>query len=385
MKKLFAILLIFLFLALPVLAEEQINLSTPGDDFLTPYALPDGRIILSGNAGENGNNQNKKARLVCLNTDGTVAWDYSHPAEGICNFSNVHLLPDGQLGVVFTNSQDQTTVEAAIYKFSLDGEVLTGPISIFTENMFMQSSTDACITYLVSSPDGQNSCYHFFDWDGRFLFQLPAESIMGGGFQTLSADDGVLLIGNETGFPALGKLMKLDLTGNVVWSQTLEPSLPNANHAKLSQVFPLKDGGFAVTLYEKVYSSDSSRPSATEGYLLRFDKDGTMLWKTAIQHGGIRDVMMTDCMEYSNYLVAAADPTFASEKVWKYDWFDLNSGALLKSTEQAIPDGITTFGGDFVVLDNGLWICRYFRQNIENDVKDSLNSGDMIMMKVPEE
>ena len=108
-------------------------------------------------------------------------------------------------------------------------------------------------------------------------------------------------------------------------------------------------------------------------------------WKTAIQHGGIRDVMMTDCMEYSNYLVAAADPTFASEKVWKYDWFDLNSGALIKSTEQAIPDGTTTFGGDFVVLDNGLWICRYFRQNIENDVKASLNSGDMIMMKVPEE
>lgn len=107
-------------------------------------------------------------------------------------------------------------------------------------------------------------------------------------------------------------------------------------------------------------------------------------WKTAIQHGGIRDVMMTDCMEYSNYLVAAADPTFASEKVWKYDWFDLNSGALIKSTEQAIPDGITAFGGDFVVLDNGLWINRDLRQNKKDDRLAELNSRDEVLIRVPE-
>ena len=94
--------------------------------------------------------------------------------------------------------------------------------------------------------------------------------------------------------------------------------------------------------------------------------------------------MMTDCMEYSNYLVAAADPTFASEKVWKYDWFDLNSGALIKSTEQAIPDGITAFGGDFVVLDNGLWINRDLRQNKKDDRLAELNSRDEVLIRVPE-
>ena len=165
MKRFLAGLLILLFLALPAVAEEQINLSTPGDDFLTPYALPDGRIIFAGSAGDKGNYQNPKARLVCLNTDGTVAWDYFHPAEGNCRFSHVHLLPDGQLGVVFTNSQDQTTVEAAIYKFSLDGEMLAEPISIFTEHMLLLDSTDACITYLLSSSDGQITNFQFVDWD----------------------------------------------------------------------------------------------------------------------------------------------------------------------------------------------------------------------------
>ena len=382
MKRFLAGLLIFLFLALPVLAEEQINLSTPGADSLTPYALPDGRVVFSGNAGENGNNQSKKARLVCLNTDGTVAWDYFHPAEGLCKFSNVHLLPDGQLGVVFSNSQDQTKVEAAIYKFSLDGEILAGPISIFAERMLLFDSTDACITYLVSSPEGQIASYHFVDWDGQQLFQLPADSIIGGGFQTLPVDDGVLLIGNETGFPALGKLMKLDMAGNIVWSQTLEPSLPNANHVNFSPVFPLRDDGFAVVLYEEVY--DSSTPSASEGYLLRFDKEGSLLWKTSLQQSGIPEITMMDCIEYENCLVAAEDLSFGTEQVWKYDWFDLNTGALIKRTEQPMPDGITNYSSDFVVLDSGLWIQRNLRQNKKDDRLAELNSRDEVLIRVPE-
>ena len=203
---------------------------------------------------------------------------------------------------------------------------------------------------------------------------------MGGGFQTLPADDGVLLIGNETGFPALGKLMKLDLAGNIVWSQTLEPSLPNANHVNFSPVFPLRDGGFAVVLYEEVY--DSSTPSASEGYLLRFDKEGSLLWKTSLQQSGIPEITMMDCIEYENCLVAAEDLSFGTEQVWKYDWFDLNTGALIKRTEQAMPDGITNYSSDFVVLDSGLWIHRNLRQSIKEDRLAELNSSDVILMKV---
>ena len=380
MKRFLAGLLIFLLLVLPAFAEERIDLSTPGSDNLTPYTLPDGRIIFAGSAGEKGDYQNRKARLVCLNSDGTIAWDYLHPAEGSCNFSNVHLLLDGQLGVVFKNSPDQTTVEAAIYKFSLDGEILAEPISIFTERMLLLDSTDVCITYLVASPEGQIASYHFVDWDGKQLFQLPADSIIGGGFQTLPADDGVLLIGNETGFSALGKLMKLDMAGNIVWSQILEPSLPNANHVNFSPVYTLRNGGFAVVLYEEVY--DSSTPSASEGYLLRFDKEGSLIWKTSLQQSGIPEITMMDCIEYENCLVAAEDLSFGTEQVWKYDWFDLNTGALIKRTEQAMPDGITNYRSDFVVLDSGLWIHRNLRQNIKEDRLAELNSSDVLLMKV---
>lgn len=384
MKRILSLLLIVLFLASPALAEEQIDLSTPGADALTPYMLPDGRIIFAGSAGVIGDGQNRKARLLCLNTDGTIAWDYIHPADGRCSFSHIQPLPDGQLGAVFTNSMDQTTVDAAIYKFSQDGERLTGPISIFTENMLLSASTDRCITYLVSSPDWQIIGDCFVDWDGNQLFQLPSESIMGGGFQTLPADDGILLLGNETGFPALGKLTRLDLSGNLVWSQSLEPTLPNANYMMFSPVFPLKDGGFAVVVYEEVWAADSFAPVVSEGFLLRFDKDGSMLWKTSFQQSSIPGVMMQDSIDYGNYLVAAEEPIPGSERLWAYDWFDLNTGVLMARTEQAMPDGTTNLGGDFVVLDSGLWINRDFRLNIKEDRMAELDSREEILMKVPE-
>ena len=384
MKRFLAGLLIFLLLVLPAFAEERIDLSTPGSDNLTPYTLPDGRIIFAGSAGEKGDYQNRKARLVCLNSDGTIAWDYLHPAEGSCSFSNIQLLPDRQLGVVFKNSPDQTTVEAAIYKFSLDGEILAEPISIFTERMLLLDSTDACISYLVSSPEGQITSYHFVDWDGNQLFHLPAESSMGGGFQTLPVDNGVLLIGNETGFPALGKLTKLDLAGDIVWSQTLEPSLPDANHVMFSPVSLLKDGGFTVVIYEEVWGADSFTPSASEGYLLRFDKDGTMLWKTSFHQSGLPEIAMQDSTIYGNYLVGAEEPIPGEEQLWKYDWFDLNTGSLIDRTEQAMPDGVTNFRGDFVILDSGLWINRDLRQNKKDDRLAELNSRDEVLIRVPE-
>ncbi len=384
MKRILAGLLVFLFLAFPALAENQIDLSTSGFDGLSAHALPDGRILFAGSAGEKGDYQKQKARLVCLNADGTVAWEYVHPAEGRCHFSNVQLLPDGQLGVVFTNAPEQTTIEAAIFKFSQEGELLAEPISIFTEYMLPVASTDACIVASVSSPDGSTACYRFVDWAGNQLFQLPAESVMGSGFQTLPSADGVLLLGNETGFPALGKLVKLDLSGNVVWSERLETTLPNANQVNFSPASYLQDGGFAVVMYEEVWASGAFSPSASEGYLARFDQNGTLFWKTSFQQSGIPGVMMQDSISYGNCLVAAEEPIPGTERVWKYDWFDLNTGILLACTEQAMPDGTTNLGGDFVILNSGLWVKRNMRLNMETDRMAELDSMDEILMKVPE-
>ena len=45
MRRIHACFLLLLFIPAAVLAQESINLSTPGYDGLSPYALPDGHIL----------------------------------------------------------------------------------------------------------------------------------------------------------------------------------------------------------------------------------------------------------------------------------------------------------------------------------------------------
>ena len=52
MKRLLVCLLALVFIPAVALAQEAINLSTPGCDGLSPYALPDGRILFDDSAGQ---------------------------------------------------------------------------------------------------------------------------------------------------------------------------------------------------------------------------------------------------------------------------------------------------------------------------------------------
>ena len=69
-------------------AETIIDLGLPegGDGMGYEATLPDGRLVFSGCNSEAGNSMNSKARLLCLNPDGTTSWDYIYPQEGCCSF-----------------------------------------------------------------------------------------------------------------------------------------------------------------------------------------------------------------------------------------------------------------------------------------------------------
>ena len=97
-KRIIAMVMVLLLLAMPALAEERIDLSTEGcDQFVDNLALPNGRVVFAGSAAVKGNYQDARARLLCLNPDGSVAWEYIHPAQGKCSFGNLELLP-GHVG-----------------------------------------------------------------------------------------------------------------------------------------------------------------------------------------------------------------------------------------------------------------------------------------------
>ena len=115
MKALKRVLLLGLCLALlagTALANEVVDISSEGYDcFGYTYTLPDGRLLFTGCHGTPGNYMDSKARILCLNPDRTVSWEYIYPEEGSWDFGGVVLMKDGTLCVRLSNSPYQTTLE----------------------------------------------------------------------------------------------------------------------------------------------------------------------------------------------------------------------------------------------------------------------------------
>lgn len=382
MKKILIWVMAFLFLSMPALADEQIDLSTDGNDQLHAYALPDGRTIFAGSAAVKGNYQDSRARLLCMNPDGSVAWEYLHPSKGSCRFGHVQALPDGMIGAIFSNSPNQDTEEVLICKFSPDGKMAAEPISIYTEDILVSGATPDCIAFVVIPGDAQSYYRYFVDWDGNILFRLHSESTISGGSEMIPAEDGVILAGRDKGSPALAKITKLDLYGNVLWSKTLLPTLAEAD-AGFHDTAVLKDGSFAAKMYEQ--TGNPSVEMDRQLYLTRIDQDGELLWKTSITEAAPNVKQVEDIIEYGGYIVVALPSgSYDGEQPYPYLWFDTATGNFIGKTEQMMQPGLRNYSGNFVILDDGLWIKRDLRQNIENDRMAEMDSCDEVLVKVPE-
>ena len=87
MKKMMVLVLCLSILSSFAYSESVISFNGPGYDALG-YActLADGRMIFTGYRGKEGNYQESRARLLCLNQDKTVSWEYWDPAEGQCGY-----------------------------------------------------------------------------------------------------------------------------------------------------------------------------------------------------------------------------------------------------------------------------------------------------------
>lgn len=381
MKRILACFLLLLFIPGAALAQDPINLSTPGYDGLSPYALSDGHILFYGNAASDGDYQDSKARLLCLNSDGTTAWEYVHPAEGRCSFSHPRLLADGSIGVVFTNSPDQNIRELAICTFSLDGRLLAEPVSIFTENLSVSGVTDTCIECVHMPGDEPAYEYRFLNWQGETLFSFPSDQVIGGWHEMLPATDGILLAGKANGYPAPVVLAKLDLEGHILWSRTLSSSLPEVD-AGFDGLLPMADGGFTAVLGEQTYDPESFSPTKTENFLVRFDGEGNLLWKHSFQQMGLIHAPVLDMIAYGPYIVVAmASEMPDGNEPFQY-WFDAVTGEYAGRTSQLIPDGMINLNSEFVILDSGLWLNQDLCKDIPGGRMAALDSRDEWLVKV---
>lgn len=103
---------------------------TGQETFYEATPLPNGCLLLNGSTqlGRNGQEQlsfssrEKRAWLLCLNPDMSIAWEVIDDAEGTTRYVVPQVLADGRIAVLYYNSPSQVTEAVAIRYFTQDGE-----------------------------------------------------------------------------------------------------------------------------------------------------------------------------------------------------------------------------------------------------------------------
>ena len=385
MKRILMILLSLLLLVQPALAEETINLSTEGyDDLKGDYCvLPDGRIVIAGAVGVKGNYENSRARLICLNPDGTVSWDYRDTSEGDCSFNGVQLLPDGVIGVIFSNSPNQETTQVEIRRFTLEGQPVGEPIDIFSPHITTCQTTDTCIEFAVIPPTAQSFYRYYIDWNGNILFRIHSDSSLSGGNDMLSAENGVLLYGTDNGYPSPAKLMELDLYGNLLWETIVPTTLPEGD-GQLINGCQTSDGGYLFWLMESA-GDILSNEMLWHKALVKYDANGRHVWAN---HNLPEDVISmfknhhcNDILEYGDKIVVAMGGTsYDAGESFHYLWFS-SEGEYLGKTE--IPLEKRCIGSTLIPLNGKLYDKIQTRIEMD-DRMDTQDTIDQILFVVPE-
>ena len=402
MKKLIRILAAALCLALaavPALANEVMDLSMDGYDcFDYAGSLPDGRLVFTGSNGKPGNYMDQKARILCLNPDRTVSWEYIHPAEGCWGFHGITPMEDGTLCVRLCNSPYQRTAEDKLVFFTPDGQ-LTGreiPLEVHEEDdpIINQGILSSSCRFTSCFADEEEKCYtEYTDWDGNLLFRINGrgpireESI-------IPEADGLVMMGCEQGRDAAAKILKMDWQGNILW-ETVVPFISEVNRGAMMQ-YGMKtgDGGYLAVVAERPVNI-STGGERWKTYLVKFSASGRILWKNEAAFDALPSSMVLCVEEYNGkYVVEVEDKDrFASPDMpFRYLWFD-TEGKELGMTElyvrkEDVPrlakgKKMDVYGGGLVIMADGLW-GDFSCDNGSNDHEKNMASLDEVLIKIPE-
>ena len=388
MKKCLMIILCMMICCTAAFAENSVSLSAEGEDWMVyAFTLPDGRMIFTGSRGQVGNYQESKARLLCLNPDRTVSWEYWDPAKGHAHYQGAAMLADGTIGVVYVNSPYQETEAIEIRKFSIEGKPIGNAVDLFKNGKtsgLVDDITSAFIRMNVYTDDEKEQ-RGFLDWEGNLIFSFDRKKLIGVK-SAFAAEGGLVLAGNETGGSANAKIMKVDLQGNIIWETVLPMMMETGARAWIDKCVQTPDGGYLVWIIESDYNSEQWAHA-----LARFDQNGRRLWLNRESFDDTPTIGCTHLMEYQGKAVMLVrDPGLGLTQV--YRWFDAG-GSEIGRTELTIPredagknaqkSNVQVLPQNLIIMEDGLWVLNDLRVYDDHVLKE-MDSKDDILYKVPE-
>lgn len=380
---------------------------------LLSYActLPDGRVVLSGVEAKYMDDidaYSHKARLECLNTDGTVDWEYTGPEEildGNLWFDNAEVLKDGTIAVRHAAFPRGEAESWTIQFFTPDGVRLDKTMGPFEGNIGRLIPHPSFLELERRDQEGVSTGIEVTDWDGNLITRIMAEQVFGEAFGFLPGDELVLYGGTGDGM-SHARIIKMDgLTDKVLWETVPDYQWPDTDEAGVSDVVKTEDGGYAALVWETKYSlaEDENIDRCTivkldaNGHIrwvYRDDRLDDTSWVNVYAHGGKLALVRTldDNAEKGISIIATwvdenGSKLGTTELAVKPEYF-ANLGSMMDSAGDSVPRSLQIGSIEVFSTPEGLkmylkaFIGKYYADT--NELAEVEGSDDAILIRIPE-
>lgn len=386
-------------LAGSALANEIVDISTDGYDCLYYRGqLPDGRVLFSGWKGAVGNYADSRARIICLNPDMTVSWEYIDPEEGSCGFYTLTVLKDGTIAALLDNSPYQNPESQKLKYFTPDGKPTGKEIDIQGTTLLVDGTSPSCLWALSAQDGDDEACRVVYDWEGNMLFRdTEGHTVIRGARQMIEEEDGLVFAGGEAGLDSCARIAKVDFQGNLIWETVLPLTLEGAEEGSLKDFVKADDGGYLALLYE-CGPADTNGLTAISSYaVVKFSSNGRLLWKKTKPFEGKTDIWVGRLVIYKGKLVTEIERLHNTNDSVSdphiFLWMD-QEGNELGTTELVVQQAelprhanlkkVYTLGfGRLIPTENGLWGLESICQDNRDHIKAQDNTDDLLI-RIPE-
>ena len=400
---------------------EVRNLGGYGMNFLSyEDTLPDGRILLAGYQLDL--HGIVTARLLCLNSDGTVSWDCTDDSGKDGIYTVAAVLPDGTIGAVL---HTQKKADMALRFFTQDGEATGKTIafqdtkadSVLLVNGGFQAATESrLLAHVLTSSIYKPNV--LADWDGEMIAEVDAK-----GDETVSTPiaigmieepDGLMMYGWDFYGNQHGVIWKTDMQGKLLWKTVLPDIRSDELDGTLLTVFKTEDGGYLGVLEQTPVDVPVTEKYDHIYALVKVDSTGKMLWMNREIFGDIT-LMSEGFGQYGGKYAAVfvdydnRDESSRLENPRTIRWFDEN-GTKLGTAElnmkmedfDWLADHVQEFAdnGQFaavipqrkiLALQDGLWMLASVEIQSKGDDPEPLGSrvsdpnySREVLIRIPE-
>ena len=378
-------------------AEEIVDINEYAfSDVIYQDTLADGRVLLAGSGDPGGM---PRPRLLCLNTNRTVSWEYLDETAG--RYIGAAVLADGRIGAVLWEDGEEQDTGFILQFFTQTGlragEEIRIPVPV---DAYYNNLTANRLLFEEQGDDGK---YYLYDWDGHEIAVLREPGMMFTFRNMIEEEDGLVLFGvvgaGNKYLSYTPEIVKTDMQGGTIWKQVPDRIWPKTFELGFMYVVPAEDGGYLAIRSELQKEGKKNGPAVYRSALEKLNRSGESLWRKTEgledETGACRGLVRSGGKIAAIYHTADQEAeSYIRDAPLLFRWFDEN-GKPLGTTELNLSredferlgqytdaDSIVDVRYDYhlVPMPDGLWTtASLLVSGADGDV-----TADLLLVKIPE-